>query len=160
MAPKFDDSYKEILVFELENQRYGLPVVDVIETIRAVTITPLPQAPSIVEGILNFRGTVVPVLDLRARFHQKPKALEIQDHLIIARTKERQVALRVDRATDLVRVPESDIEEAKKVAPGLDTLSGVARFSDGLVLIHDLGTFLSGAEEKSLSESLSAYGKE
>ena len=160
MNKKFDGPYQEILVFELENQRYGLPVVDVIETIRAVTITPLPQAPPIVEGVINFRGSVVPVLDLRARFHQRPKAIEIQDHLILARTKERQVALRVDRATDLVRVPETDIEESKNVTPGSDYISGVARFSDGLVLIHDLGTFLSGAEAKSLSESLSVFGKE
>jgi purine-binding chemotaxis protein CheW len=158
MTVKLEESYEEILVFELGNQRYGLPVADVIKTVRAVAITPLPQAPPIVEGILNFRGTVVPVLDIRARFHQRPKEMAIQDHFILARTGGRQVALRVDRATDLVRVPEKDIQEAKKAVPGLEYITGVARLSDGLVLIHDLGTFLSEAEARGLSESLSAYG--
>ena len=160
MTKKIDGSYQEILVFELENQRYGLPVADVIETIRAVTITPLPQAPSIVEGILNFRGKVVPVLDIRSRFHKKPKVMEIQDHLILARAGTRQVAVRVDRATDLVRVPVCDLEEAKKVTPGLEYISGVARLADGMVLIHELGTFLSEEEARKLSESLSANERE
>ncbi len=159
MAEKIDGTYKEFLVFELGSQRYGLPVADVIETVRAVTITALPQAPPIVEGILNFRGRVVPVLDIRSRFHQRPKEMEIHDHLILARAGERQVALRVDRATDLVRVLDQDVEEAKKVVPGLEYISGVARLSDGLVLIHDLGTFLSEAESLGLSDSLSAYEK-
>jgi purine-binding chemotaxis protein CheW len=156
---KRDGSSGEILVFELEDRRYGLPLDDVIETVRAVAITPLPQAPPMVEGILNFRGKVVPVLDIRARFRQRAKAMEIHDHLILARTGKRQVALRVDRAAGLVRVPGKDLEEAEKIVPGLEYVSGVARLPDGLVLIHDLGTFLSGPEDQALSESLSAFEK-
>ena len=152
-----EGTYKEILVFELENQRFGLPVSDVIETIRAVTITPLPHAPSIIEGILNFRGKIVPVLDIRARFHKKPKLIEIQDHLILARAGTRQVALRVDRATDLVRVPEKDIEDSKKVTTKLEFISGVARLAEGMVLIHELGTFLSEEEAQGLNLSLAAH---
>ena len=159
MTEKLDVPFKEFLVFELENQRYGLPVVDVIETVRAMTITPLPQAPPIVEGILNFRGTVVPVLDIRARFHHSPKPMEIHDHFILARTGDRQVALRVDRATDLARIADRDLEQAEKIVPGLDYISGVARLSDGLVLIHDLKTFLSETEAGELSESLSALAR-
>src|SRR5580658_10251115 len=154
---KSDASSREILVFELEDQRYGIPLDDVIETVRAVAITPLPQAPPIVEGILNFRGRVVPVLDVRARFRQRPKAMDIHDHLILARTGARQVALRVDRAAGLVRVPGKDLEDAEKIIPGLGYVTGVARLPDGLVLIHDLGTFLSGPEDRALSESLSAH---
>lgn len=152
-------TFRDILVFELDQQRYGLPLGDVMETVRAVTITPLPQAPPLVEGIINFRGRVVPVLDIRARFHQAPREMKISDHLILARAGGRSVALRVDRVTDLVRIGDQDLSGAEKIGPGLDTITGVARLADGLVLLHDLGAFLTAAEAENLSQSLAAAGK-
>jgi purine-binding chemotaxis protein CheW len=152
-----EEMFREFLVFELENQRYGLPLRDVMETVRAVTITPLPQAPSIVEGVINFRGMVVPVFDIRARFGHPPRAMQVQNHLILASAGKRQVALRVDRAMDLVRVRDQDVQEAQTVVPHAPYISGVARLPDGLMLIHDLATFLSEAETETLSQSLSAH---
>lgn len=160
MVEKLEASFREILVFELGSQRYGLSIGDVIETVRAVAVTPLPQAPPIVEGIINFRGKVVPVLDIRARFHHGPRKMQVQDHLILARAGERQVALRVDRAADLVRIPPEDLEMSKIEVPGSDYITGVARLPDGLVLIHDLGSFLSETETEKLAQSLSAYEKD
>src|SRR5437870_13646015 len=88
----------EILVFEVGGQRYGLPAAEVREILRAVAIVPLPRAPAIIEGIINIRGTVVPVLDLRTRFRLPAKPVEPADHLVVAWAGERLVAVRVDRA--------------------------------------------------------------
>src|SRR5712691_9905367 len=74
----------DILLFEVGGQRYGLPVADVRELLRAVTLTALPGAPSIVEGAVNVRGTVVPVLDIRQRFRLPAKPPAHTDHLIVA----------------------------------------------------------------------------
>ena len=72
-----DPRTREVLVFEVEGQRYGLPTADVRELVRAVTITPLPNAPAVIEGVVNVRGRVLPVLDMRARF-RLPARLSIR----------------------------------------------------------------------------------
>jgi purine-binding chemotaxis protein CheW len=146
----------EILVFDIGGQRYGLPAKDVLELLRAVAIVPLPQAPAIVEGIINLRGSLVPVLDIRSRFRLPAKPLEPSDHLVVALAGDRRVALRVDRALDLVRVHGDDIEDARGVVPGVEYVSWVAKQPNELVLIHDLRTFLSRAEGAALERSLLA----
>src|SRR4051812_1235973 len=93
-----NDEALEDLTFELAGQRYGLPSSDVQELIRVVTLTPLPGAPSIVEGAINLRGRVVPVFDIRTRFRLPAKAPEPSDHLIVAWAGERLAAIRVDQA--------------------------------------------------------------
>lgn len=148
----------EVLVFEVGERRYGLPTTDVRELLRAVTVVPLPGAPAIVEGVINVRGNVIPVLDIRARFRLPPQAATHTDHLIVASIGDRQVALRVDRAIELVRCGASDVEDARRVVPGVEYVAGVAKLPDGLVLIHDLRTFLSAAEAAALAASLSDPG--
>ncbi len=144
----------EVLVFEVAGQRYGLAAADVQELVRAVSIVPLPKAPAIIEGVINLRGTVVPVLDIRTRFQLPSKAVEPTDHFIVAWAEERLVALRVDRATDLVQLDVTDVEDAKGVVPGVEYVAWMAKLPDDLVLIHDLRTFLSRAESAVLQEAL------
>ncbi|HYT87347.1 MAG TPA: chemotaxis protein CheW [Gemmataceae bacterium] len=145
---------REILVFEIGGQRYGLPVADVRELLRAVTLTPLPQAPAIVEGIINVRGTIVPVLDIRRRFRLPARAPEHTDHLIVASAGGRLVALRVDHALEVTRLAAANVDRAEAVLPGVDYVAEVAKCPDGLVLIHDLQTFLSASEVTLLAEVL------
>jgi purine-binding chemotaxis protein CheW len=145
----------EVLIFEIEGQRYGLPAVDVQELLRAVAIAPLPKAPAVVEGVINLRGQIVPVFDIRQRFRLPPKPLGPADHFIVARTKERLVALRVDRALELVAVGAEALEEAKGAVPGVEYVAWVAKLPSDLVLIHDLRTFLSRAEGDALAQALS-----
>jgi purine-binding chemotaxis protein CheW len=143
----------QVLVFEVGGHRYGLPAADVQELLRAVSIVPLPRAPAIIEGIINLRGRLVPVLDVRRRFRLLARPLHPSDHFIVARAGERVVALRVDRAVDLVRLEAEDIEEAGAVVPGAEYVAWVARSPHDLVLIHDLRTFLSREESAALDEA-------
>ena len=145
---------REVLVFEVAGQRYGLAVADVQELLRAVALTPLPRAPDVVEGAINLRGRAVPVLDLRRRFGLPPKPPEPADHLVVARAGGRLVALRVDRALDLARPAAEAVEDARAALPGTRYVEQVASFPDGLVLIHDLRTFLSAAEAAALDEAM------
>jgi purine-binding chemotaxis protein CheW len=146
---------QELLLFELGQARYGLMSAFVRELFRAVAIAPLPKAPAIVEGIINVRGRVVPVLDIRARFGAPAKPLEPSDWLIVAAAGGRLVAIRVDGATDLVRVDTQRIEESIGVR-GAEYVAGVVKLPDGLVLIHDLGTFLSETEGLALDEAMTS----
>jgi len=114
----------------------------------------LPRAPAVIEGIINVRGVVVPVLDIRQRFRRPARPVEHTDHLIVAHAGPRLVALRVDRAVELARVNANEVESAEAVLPGVEYIAQVARFPDGLVLIHDLRTFLSASEAEALDEAL------
>ena len=149
---------REILVFEVGGQRYGLPSADVLELVRAVTITPLPGAPAVIEGVVNVRGRVLPVLDVRARFRLPRKALEPSDHFIVASAGARGVILRVDRATHLALVDESAVQPPDTLGAGVEHVAGIAMLEGGLVLIHDLATFLTAAEALSLDAASSEAG--
>lgn len=139
------------LAFAIGDQRFAIGVDDVQEIVRAVSLARLPDVPAIVEGLIDLRGSVIPVLDIRSRFRLPSRAVEPADHLVIARAKGRVVGIRVDRAIDVLTLGEHDIDEIGAVAPASHYVAGVARLRNGLVLIHDLRTFLSDAEAESVS---------
>jgi purine-binding chemotaxis protein CheW len=149
----------EILIFELAGQRYGIPLRSVREVVRAVAITPLPTAPAVVEGLINVRGTLAPVFDLRARFGLPPKSLEPSDHFIIAWTRSRLVALRADRVEWMADVGDDQLEDPETLVRHADYVQGVAKLPDGLVLIHDVDTFLSRAESDAVDAALTHGGR-
>ncbi len=73
-----------LVVFALDDQRYALALACVQRSIRAVAITLLPKAPAIVLGIIDLAGEVIPVIDMRRRFHQPPRDIRLSDHLLVA----------------------------------------------------------------------------
>jgi purine-binding chemotaxis protein CheW len=119
-----------------------------------VAIAPLPKAPPIVEGVINLRGTLVPVLDLRQRFGLPSVPVAPEQHLVIARTGHRVVALRVDRALGFVDVEERAIVPPERVAPGAEHVAGIAKLPDGLLVIHDLDRFLSLEEARQVDAAI------
>jgi purine-binding chemotaxis protein CheW len=149
----------EVVLFTLAGRRYGLPAADVAEVVRAVLPTPLPGAPDVVEGVVNLRGSVLPVFDLRRRFRLPPRPVEPTDHLIVATAGPRRVALRVDQAEALVRLEAADVADARGL-PGAEYIACVARLPDDLVLVHDLAAFLSRGESDALDAALPPPGGE
>jgi purine-binding chemotaxis protein CheW len=145
----------DVLVFEVGGLRYALPALEVREILRCVAIVPLPQAPSIIEGLINVRGTLVPVLDIRTRFRLPSKPAAHTDHLVLAWAG-RLVAIRADRALGLVGVEPADVEDPATLVSGAEYVSGVAKLADGLVLIHDLRSFLDDAERVTLDTSMAS----
>jgi purine-binding chemotaxis protein CheW len=157
MAEAAPDRQREILVFTLDGQRYALWAADVRELLRAVAMVPLPGSPPIVEGAIDLRGRVVPVLDLRRRFGLPAKALDPGDHLIVAAAGARLVAIRADRALDLVNLEVAGRRSTVDFDAGA-YVAGVARLPDGLAVIHDLRTFLEASEGATLDRALAAAG--
>lgn len=153
-ADQRQQAARDLLVFELAGVRFGLELTSVREIVRAVLVTPLPGTPAVIEGIIDVRGTVVPVYDLRARFGLPSKPLHPSEHLVVAWTGERVVAMRCDRADWLEHVEASRIETGDPVTRGGARIEGVARVRDEIVLIHDLRTFLDDAERADLEEAL------
>lgn len=127
-----------VLVFELGGRSHGLFTEDVDLISQAIAITPLPGAPPGIEGVIDVQGQVVPVLDLRARLGLAPKAVDPDEHLVVARVGTRRVAMRVDRAAALAHVEPSQIDRGSALTGSVT----VARLADGLVPIHDPASFL------------------
>jgi purine-binding chemotaxis protein CheW len=146
------------LVFQLDANRYGLTLAAVERTVRVVEITPLPKAPEIVLGIINVEGRVVPVVDIRERFRRPKREVRLDDQIILARTSRRNIGLLVDRAEEVVERAENEVAKAEAVLPGLKYVQGVVKLRDGLILIHDLETFLSLDEEAQLTSALARTG--
>jgi purine-binding chemotaxis protein CheW len=144
----------QLLVCDLADVRVGWPVTAVQEIVRAVALTRLPDAPPLVEGVVNVRGTLVPVLSLRARFALPAAPLTPEEHLVLVRADARVVACRVDRAQDVVDVDETRLSRAEGVAAGARGVSGVASLDDGLVVVHDPAAFLDEAEALAVDRAL------
>jgi len=149
---------REVLLFTLEGQRYALPLEDVRELVRAVRLTPLPRAPAVVEGLLDLRGELLPVLDVRRRFRLPARRLSSSDHLIVAQAGRRRVVLRVDRAESLLALEPDQLDTSPRELPGVGYVAGALKLPDGLVLLHDLRTFLSEVEALELEEALVKEG--
>lgn len=155
--PRATDAPTAVLVAEVCGHRCGLPVEAVVELYRMVASVPLPEAPAVIDGVIDAHGTVVAVLDLRTRFGLSRRPATTDDHLVLVRFEDRTVALRVDRVLDLVTVPASAVIAAPVPLPD-SHLQGVARLDDGLLLIHDVGAFLSDHEVAALDEALAELG--
>lgn len=138
----------------LEGQHYGLPLAQVERVIRAIEIVPLPQAPGIVVGVINVRGQVIPVINVRLRFRLPVREMILSDQLVIAHTSRRLVALVVDKTDGVIEFPAHWVVQAEKILPGMEYVKGIARLEDGMILIHDLDTFLSLEEEQGLDLAL------
>ena len=141
-----------IVAFTLDEGRYGLHLAAVERITRMVEITALPRAPEIVLGAINVEGNIIPVVNVRRRFGLPPRELKLSDHLILARTSRRKVALATDGVAGVVR-PEETIT-ADRICPRLPHMEGVVKGEDGLILIYDLDLFLSLEEEKALDQAI------
>ena len=143
-----------LLIFTLDDQRYALHLSAVDRTARMVEITPVPKAPGIVLGVITVQGRIVPVLNIRRRFGLTERKPGLGDHLIIARTAKRTVALAVDGVHDVIERPAGEIIPPSAIVPGMEQVEGVVKLEDGLVFIHDLGGFLSLDEEQALEAAI------
>ena len=154
----------DILLFELGGQRYGLPADCVREVVRMVAITSLPRAPRVIEGVVNVRGEIVPVYDLRVRFNLPPREPDPAEHLIVLKVLAGSVAIRVDAAESFETVPDVDVTPPSSFADSLGGVAttrhvgGMAATADGVLVIYDLDDFLSTEESAALDDALALSG--
>jgi purine-binding chemotaxis protein CheW len=144
------------VVFSLDDQRYALALTRVQRSLRPVAITPLPEAPAIVLGIIDLGGVVIPVINIRMRFNHPPRDVRLSDHLLIATAGKRTVALLVDETKGVIEISPESYAPASEILPRLELVDGAVKLADGLILIHDLNRLLSLEEETAIDRALSA----
>ena len=145
---------RQVVVFRLEGQRYALQLSQVERVVSMVAVSPLPHTPAVVVGVINYRGSVVPVLDLRPRFGFPRREFGLTDHLLLGRTSRRLLALPVDEVLGVNEVPVEDAIAPSTLLPGAGYVTGIVALPDGLLFIHDLEALLSVDEERRLTEAM------
>lgn len=149
---------EEYVVICLNELRLALRLAVVERVIRAVYVSPLPDAPEIVFGVINVQGQVIPVVNIRKRLRLEDRQMALTDRLVIAHTAQRPVALVADAVSGVFGYSGPDIIDADDILPGLKYVDGVAKLEDGLILIHDLGRFLSLDEASALERVMMPAG--
>jgi purine-binding chemotaxis protein CheW len=147
----------QYLTFCLGDRFFGLPLAQAQSVARAVDCTPVPGAPEIVLGILDFHGDILPVMNVRRRFNFEEREIGVDDVLIIARTSKRIVAVAVDGIVGVVDYPAQSVVATETLLPGTQQIAGVIQHSDGLALIHDLDRFLYPEEDQALEKALADW---
>ncbi|TIS86806.1 chemotaxis protein CheW [Mesorhizobium sp.] len=143
MRPAEIQENGDILAFEVAGQRYGVLLAQVVEVLRGVTVAKLLKAPPAIEGIVNLRGTIVPVLDIRTRFGLPRKDVEPADRMIVVRAGRRHAILRVDRTVSIIAVGADIFDKGKAASSRSGHIKGTMKLPDGLLVVYDLDTFLS-----------------
>lgn len=154
MDPRDDAAPSDVLRFTIGELHLAVPAPHVREVQRAVALLPLPGAPPVVEGVVDLRGEIVPVLDLRARLGVAPAPVRPSQFLIFLWTGVRLVALRVDEVAWIETLGTDDVAAAEQLTRGPMQLAGVARTAGGLVLLQDPEALLRQAESEAIDAAL------
>ena len=139
-----------LLRFDVEALHCAIDVAYVAEVLRAVALEPLPGAPAFVAGLINLRGVLLPVLDLRVRFGYAARRDEPSDRFVIIQVRERTVVLWVDAAVDLLTLDARAVAPSVGLTAGVRSLAGVAQTEDGILYMHDPAAFMNESEADAL----------
>lgn len=156
MAADADPPAIDLLVVTAGGRRFGLMARDVLEVQRMVACEPLPGAPEAVEGVIDVRGHVVPMLVLAERLGLASRPPRISDHLVLTRSRRHVVAIRTEHALGLESVAPDRLTGSHEVAPVDGRVRGLVRLSDGLLVIVDLDAFLGWEESAALRRAMDA----
>jgi len=136
------------VTFRLENEKYGINVMQVQEVLRITEIAPVPGAPSYVLGIINLRGNVVTVIDTRSRFGLASVETDDSSRVVIIESEEQVVGILVDSVAEVVDLQPSEIETAPNIGTeeSAKFIQGVASHDGELLILVDLNKLLSDEE--------------
>lgn len=152
MANKTDGE-RQLVVFELAGEVYGVDIRGVREIIRMQDMTRVPDAPRFIQGIINLRGKVIPVIDLRMRFGLQATERTQDTRILVVDAGSYDMGITVDAVREVLRISESCVEAASvAVTAGRTTyLEGIAKLSDRLVILLDLDRVLSDEEHNAVT---------
>lgn len=140
----------QIVGFRIGRETYGVPITLVHEIVRVPEITPIPDAQECVEGVINLRGKIIPVIDLRKRFGQKEVTATVKNRILVTEVDKRRVGLIVDSASEVLKIPPSEIETPPSALQDAQAncVTGVAKLQGRLVILLELSRLL----QKSVAE--------
>jgi purine-binding chemotaxis protein CheW len=134
-----------IVGFKVGRETYGVPIKSLHEIVRVPEITAVPDAPDYLEGVINLRGKIVSVMDLRKRFGEKQSSLKRQNRILVVEHSGRLAGLIVDSASEVLKIPADAVEAPPAVFQegGLNCVTGLAKVAGRLVVLLDMSKLLA-----------------
>lgn len=138
------DAFFHLVTFNLMKEEYGVEISSVQEIIRAADITPVPGAPSHVRGVINLRGKIIPVVDLRRRFSLPEADINDNQRIVVVELGPKRIGMLVDCVSQVIKVPAGVVEEMPDEAVSVDGnyIKGVGKLDSRLIIILDLNKSL------------------
>jgi purine-binding chemotaxis protein CheW len=148
------DKELQIVGFRIGRETFGLPISIVREIVRVPEITSVPNAPDYIEGVINLRGRIIPIVDLRKRFGEKSFEPDKKNRVVVVEIEARAIGLIVNSASEVLRLSPADIEEPHNVFKEgeLNYITGLGKLKGRLVILLDLGRILQRGELRRLDE--------
>lgn len=129
-----------LVTFKLQNEEYGIDISSVQEIIRATDITPVPGAPVHVKGVINLRGKIIPVVNLRKRFNMPESDITEEQRIVVVELGEKRLGMLVDSVSQVIKLSSNVIEDIPEEAVTFDEnyIKGVGKLDQRLIIILDL----------------------
>jgi purine-binding chemotaxis protein CheW len=139
-----------VVGFRVGRETYGVPIASLREIVRVPEITAVPDAPDYLEGIINLRGRIISVVDLRKRFGQAATGINRHSRILVVEHRGRLAGMIVDSASEVLKIPESEIETAPAMMRegGLDCVTGLGKYQGRLILLLDIGKVLDAGNRR------------
>ena len=143
-----DTELLQLVTFEVGTEEFAIPILSVQEINRMMQITRVPQSPAFVEGVINLRGKIIPVVDLRKRFGLTQSENDKDSRIIVVEVDGRVIGFTVDRVNEVLRITPDIIEPPPVEVSGMDSdyVQGVGKLDDRLLIMLDLKRLFSFAE--------------
>ncbi len=162
MADKkqLEGQINQYVSFVLHGEEYGVPILCVQEIIRYETLTRVPQSPDYVDGVLNLRGQVIPVVNLRKKFELPERERDRSTRIIVVEVQKRVMGMVVDEVSEVLQVDMEDIAPPPPMGTHLrtDYISGMAKINETLVILLEIDKILT-SEESVILETASVAGE-
>ncbi|MHB8578583.1 MAG: chemotaxis protein CheW [Ignavibacteriaceae bacterium] len=144
----------QLVSFMIQNEEFAIDILFVQEINRMLQITKVPNAPAFVSGVVNLRGRVIPVIDLRKKLGMEAKQHDKNTRIVVVEVKEKTVGFIVDAVKEVLRIPASITEPPPELVTGINSefIMAVGKLEDRLITLIDIEKILSNNEAKSLSE--------
>jgi purine-binding chemotaxis protein CheW len=133
-----------IVGFQVGRETYGVPIASLHEIVRVTEITSVPDAPAYIEGVINLRGKIVSVIDLRKRFGEKQIVSNKKNRILVVESHGRLTGLIVDSASDVLKIPSQDVEAPPTLFQegGLNCVTGLGKYKSRLIVLLDINKLL------------------
>lgn len=151
-----EDTLKDrYLTFSIEHETYGIELRYVTEIVGIQRITKIPELPEYVKGIINLRGRIIPVMDVRLRFRKKPKDYNDRTCVIVINVKDTSIGLIVDTVSEVITIPEQDIVEPPQINKGVNNkyIKKIGKAGNDVKLLLDCEKLLSEDELMDINEA-------
>lgn len=144
----------QLVVFKLGNEEFGIDILNVKEIIRYQKTVKVPDAPRFIEGIINYRDSVVPIIDLNKRFKLGGREISDVTRVIIINIGDKQVGFMVDQVEEVLRIAGDSIDEAPEAVVNIDRqyIDGIGKLDNRLIILLDVKKVLTEVEKEELQQ--------